>query len=187
MVFDTEVYSNTGGQASKATRTGAVAQFAAAGKETKKKDLAGMAMTYGYVYVAHIAIGADYNQAVKAIAEAEAYDGPSLIIAYAPCINHGIRKGMGKSITEEELAVKAGYWFNFRFNPDLVKEGKNAFILDSKTPTESYQDFLAGEVRYTSLMRSNPERAKELFARSEQECKERFEYLNKLVEVYKAK
>ena len=182
MVFDTEVYSNTGGQASKATRTGAVAQFAAAGKETKKKDLAGMAMTYGYV-----AIGADYNQAVKAIAEAEAYDGPSLIIAYAPCINHGIRKGMGKSITEEELAVKAGYWFNFRFNPDLVKEGKNAFILDSKTPTESYQDFLAGEVRYTSLMRSNPERAKELFARSEQECKERFEYLNKLVEVYKAK
>ena len=186
MVFDTEVYSNTGGQASKATRTGAVAQFAAAGKETKKKDLAGMAMTYGYVYVAHIAIGADYNQAVKAIAEAEAYDGPSLIIAYAPCINHGIRKGMGKSITEEELAVKAGYWFNFRFNPDLVKEGNNAFILDSKTPTESYQDFLAGEVRYTSLMRSNPERAKELFARSEQECKERFEYLQKLVEVYKA-
>ena len=186
MVFDTEVYSNTGGQASKATRTGAVAQFAAAGKETKKKDLAGMAITYGYVYVAHISIGADFNQAVKAIAEAEAYDGPSLIIAYAPCINHGIRKGMGKSITEEELAVKAGYWFNFRFNPDLAKEGKAAFSLDSKAPTESYQDFLAGEVRYTSLMRANPERAKELFARSEQECKERFEYLQKLVEVYKA-
>ena len=155
MVFDTEVYSNTGGQASKATRTGAVAQFAAAGKETKKKDLAGMAMTYGYVYVAHIAIGADYNQAVKAIAEAEAYDGPSLIIAYAPCINHGIRKGMGKSITEEELAVKAGYWFNFRFNPDLAKEGKNAFSLDSKEPTDSYQDFIGGEVRYTSLMRKS--------------------------------
>ena len=186
MVFDTEVYSNTGGQASKSTRTGAVAQFAAAGKETKKKDLAGMAMTYGYVYVAHIAIGADYNQAVKAIAEAEAYPGPSLIIAYAPCINHGIRKGMGKSITEEELAVKAGYWFNFRFNPELAKAGKPAFTLDSKAPTESYQDFIAGEVRYSSLMRANPTRAKELFARSEQECKERFEYLQKLVDLYKA-
>jgi len=187
MVFDTEVYSNTGGQASKSTRTGAVAQFAAAGKETKKKDLAGMAMTYGYVYVAHIAMGADYNQAVKAIAEAEAYEGPSLIIAYAPCINHGIRKGMGKAMTEEDLAVKAGYWFNFRYNPELVKEGKDAFILDSKAPTESYQDFLAGEVRYSSLMRANPDRAKELFARSEEECKERYEYLNKLIEVYRAK
>jgi len=186
MVFDTEVYSNTGGQASKSTRTGAVAQFAAAGKETKKKDLAGMAITYGYVYVAHIAMGADYNQTVKALAEAEAYPGPSLIIAYAPCINHGIRKGMGKSITEEELAVKAGYWFNFRYNPALAAEGKDAFILDSKTPTESYQDFLAGEVRYSSLMRANPTRAKELFARSEQECKERFDYLQKLVDLYKA-
>ena len=187
MVFDTEVYSNTGGQASKATRTGAVAQFAAAGKETKKKDLAGMAMTYGYVYVAHICIGADYNQAVKAIAEAEAYDGPSLIVAYAPCINHGIRKGMGKSITEEELAVKAGYWFNFRYNPDLVKAGKDAFSLDSKAPTESYQDFIAGEVRYSSLRSANPANAQALLERSEAECKERFEYLQKLVEVYRAK
>ncbi len=187
MVFDTEVYSNTGGQASKATRTGAVAQFAAAGKDTKKKDLAGMAMTYGYVYVAHICIGADYNQAVKAIAEAEAYDGPSLIIAYAPCINHGIRKGMGKSITEEELAVKAGYWFNFRYNPELAAAGKDAFSLDSKAPTDSYQDFIAGEVRYSSLRSANPAHAQELLERSEAECKERYEYLTKLVEVYRAK
>ncbi len=187
MVFDTEVYSNTGGQSSKATPTGAVAQFAAAGKETKKKDLAGMAMTYGYVYVAQIAIGADYNQAVKAIAEAEAYDGPSLIIAYAPCINHGIRKGMGKSITEEELAVKAGYWFNFRFNPELKAEGKDAFILDSKAPTESYEEFIMGEVRYSSLKRANPERAARLFAKSEAEAKERYENLVKLIDYYKAK
>ena len=185
MVFDTEVYSNTGGQSSKATPTGAVAQFAAAGKETKKKDLAGIAMTYGYVYVAQVAIGADYNQTVKALAEAEAYNGPSLIIAYAPCINHGIRKGMGKSITEEELAVKAGYWANFRFNPALAAEGKSPFTLDSKAPTESYQDFIAGEVRYSSLMRANPERAKRLFAKSEQEAKERYEHLVKLVEMYK--
>ena len=187
MVFDTEVYSNTGGQSSKATPTGAVAQFAAAGKETKKKDLAGMAMTYGYVYVAQIAIGADYNQAVKAIAEAEAYDGPSLIIAYAPCINHGIRKGMGKSIAEEELAVKAGYWFNFRFNPALKAEGKDAFILDSKAPTESYEEFILGEVRYSSLKRANPDRAAKLFAKSEAEAKERYENLVKLIDYYKAR
>ncbi len=182
IVFDTEVYSNTGGQASKSTPTGAVAQFAAAGKETKKKDLAGIAMTYGYVYVASIAIGADYNQAVKAIAEAEAYDGPSLIIAYAPCINHGIRKGMGKSMTEEELAVKAGYWANFRFNP----AAENHFTLDSKAPTDAYQDFILGEVRYSSLKRSNPERAAKLFAKSEAEAKERFERYQKLVDFYSA-
>ena len=182
MVFDTEVYSNTGGQASKSTPTGAVAQFAAAGKETKKKDLAGMAMTYGYVYVASISIGADYNQAVKAIAEAEAYPGPSLIIAYAPCINHGIRKGMGKSITEEDLAVKCGYWANFRFNP----AAENKFTLDSKAPTESYEDFILGEVRYSSLKRANPERAKKLFAKSEAEAKERYERYTKLVDFYKA-
>ncbi|MBQ6386797.1 MAG: pyruvate:ferredoxin (flavodoxin) oxidoreductase [Lachnospiraceae bacterium] len=184
MVFDTEVYSNTGGQSSKATPTGAVAQFAAAGKETKKKDLAGIAMTYGYVYVACINIGADYNQAVKALAEAEAYDGPSLIIAYAPCINHGIRKGMGKSITEEELAAKHGYWANYRYNPALKAEGKNPFTLDAKAPTESYRDFIMGEVRYSSLMRANPERAEELFTRSEAEAKERFEKLQKLVDFY---
>ena len=187
MVFDTEVYSNTGGQSSKSTPTGAVAQFAAAGKETKKKDLAGIAMTYGYVYVACINIGADYNQAVKAIAEAEAYDGPSLILAYAPCINHGIRKGMGKSITEEELAVKAGYWANFRYNPVLKAEGKDAFILDSKAPTDSYEDFIMGEVRYSSLKNANPERAAKLFAKSEAEAKERYENLVKLVEFHKAK
>ena len=146
LVFDTEVYSNTGGQSSKATPTGAVAQFAAGGKETKKKDLASIAMSYGYVYVAQIAMGADYAQTVKAIAEAEAYPGPSLIIAYAPCINHGIKKGMSKAQTEEELAVKAGYWHCFRFNPALAAEGKNAFTLDSKAPTGDYQEFLDGEV-----------------------------------------
>ena len=186
LVFDTEVYSNTGGQSSKSTPTGAVAQFAAAGKETKKKDLPGMAMTYGYVYVAQVAIGADYNQAVRAIAEAEAYEGPSLIICYAPCINHGIRKGMGKSITEEKLAVDAGYWFNFRFNPALKAEGKDCFSLDSKAPSASYEDFIMGEVRYSSLKRANPERARKLFAKSEQEAKERYENLVKLVDFYKA-
>ncbi|MDD6348283.1 MAG: pyruvate:ferredoxin (flavodoxin) oxidoreductase [Lachnospiraceae bacterium] len=186
MVFDTEVYSNTGGQSSKATPTGAVAQFAAAGKETKKKDLAGMAMTYGYVYVAQIAIGADYNQAVKAIAEAEAYPGPSLVIAYAPCINHGIKKGMGKSITEEELAVKSGYWFNFRYNPALAAAGKDAFILDSKAPTADYKEFINGEVRYNSLMRANPARAEKLFNKAVGESEAKWAYLNKLIELYKA-
>jgi pyruvate-ferredoxin/flavodoxin oxidoreductase len=184
MVFDTEVYSNTGGQSSKSTRTGAIAQFAAGGKETKKKDLASIAMSYGYVYVAQIAMGADYNQAVKAIAEAEAYNGPSLIIAYAPCINHGIKKGMSKVMDEEALAVKTGYWNLFRYNPDLIKEGKPGFILDSKAPTEDYQEFLNGEVRYNSLMRANPEKAARLFAKSEQEAKEHFAYLNKLVTLY---
>ena len=156
MVFDTEVYSNTGGQSSKATKTGATAQFAAGGKETKKKDLAGMAMSYGYVYVAQIAMGADFNQTVKAITEAEAYPGPSLIIAYAPCINHGIKKGMSKAQTEEQLAVECGYWNNFRFNP--AAEG-DKFSLDSKAPKqEDYQAFLDGEVRYNALKRSNRRR-----------------------------
>jgi len=180
MVYDTEVYSNTGGQSSKATPTGATAQFAAAGKEVKKKDLASIAMSYGYVYVAQIAMGADFNQTVKAIAEAEAYPGPSLIIAYAPCINHGIKKGMSKAQTEEELAVKAGYWHNFRFNP----EAENKFTLDSKEPTESYQAFLDGEVRYNALKRANPERAEKLFAASEKEAKARYDYLKKLVTLY---
>ena len=184
MVFDTEVYSNTGGQSSKATPTGAIAQFAAAGKEVKKKDLASIAMSYGYVYVAQIAMGADYNQTVKAIAEAEAYPGPSLIIAYAPCINHGIKKGMSKAQTEEELAVKSGYWHCFRYNPALKEEGKAAFTLDSKAPTEDFQAFLDGEVRYNSLKRSNPERAAKLFAKSEGDAKERYEYLNKLITLY---
>ncbi len=184
MVFDTEVYSNTGGQASKATMTGATAQFAAGGKETKKKDLAGMAMSYGYVYVAQIAMGADFNQTVKAITEAEAYPGPSLIIAYAPCINHGIKKGMSKAQTEEQLAVECGYWNNFRFNP--AAEG-NKFFLDSKEPKkEDYQAFLDGEVRYNALKRANPEKAAKLFALNEKEAMERYAYLKKLVDVYAA-
>ena len=184
MVFDTEVYSNTGGQASKATKTGATAQFAAGGKETKKKDLAGIAMSYGYVYVAQIAMGADYNQTVKAIAEAEAYPGPSLIIAYAPCINHGIKKGMSKAQTEEQLAVECGYWNNFRFNP--AAEGAK-FTLDSKEPKkEEYQAFLDGEVRYNALKRANPEKAERLFTKNEQEAMERYEYLKKLVTLYGA-
>lgn len=181
MVFDTEVYSNTGGQASKATKTGAVAQFAAGGKEVKKKDMASIAMSYGYVYVAQIAMGADYAQTAKAIAEAEAYPGPSLIIAYAPCINHGIKIGMDKAQTEEKLAVEAGYWNNFRFNPDA----ENKFSLDSKAPAlEKYQDFLKGEVRYSSLAMKNPERAAVLFAQNEADAKARYEYLNKLVTLY---
>ena len=184
MVFDTEVYSNTGGQSSKATKTGATAQFAAGGKETKKKDLAGMAMSYGYVYVAQIAMGGDFNQTVKAIAEAEAYPGPSLIIAYAPCINHGIKKGMSKAQTEEQLAVECGYWNNFRFNPAAEKGSK--FTLDSKQPKEEdYQAFLDGEVRYNALKRANPEKAARLFAKNEAEAMERYDYLSKLTDLYK--
>ena len=183
MVFDTEVYSNTGGQSSKSTPTGAIAQFAAGGKETKKKDMASIAMSYGYVYVTQISMGADFNQTVKAIAEAEAYPGPSLIIAYAPCINHGIKKGMSKAQTEEELAVKCGYWHNFRFNP----AAENKFSLDSKTPDmENYMDFLNGEVRYNSLQRQNPEKAARLFAKNESEAQARYEYLQKLITLYGA-
>ena len=180
MVFDTEVYSNTGGQASKSTQPGAVAQFAAGGKEVKKKDMASIAMSYGYVYVAQIAMGADYNQTVKALAEAEAYPGPSLIIAYAPCINHGIKKGMSKAQTEEELAVKAGYWHLFRFNP----AADDKFTLDSKAPTGDLMEFLNGEVRYNSLKRANPERAEKLFAKNAECNKERYEYLNRLITLY---
>ena len=184
MVFDTEVYSNTGGPSSKATKTGATAQFAAGGKETKKKDLASMAMSYGYVYVAQIAMGGDFNQTVKAIAEAEAYPGPSLIIAYAPCINHGIKKGMSKAQTEEQLAVECGYWNNFRFNPAAEKGSK--FTLDSKQPKEEdYQAFLDGEVRYNALKRANPEKAARLFAKNEAEAMERYDYLSKLTDLYK--
>ena len=183
LVFDTEVYSNTGGQSSKSTPTGAIAQFAAGGKETKKKDMASIAMSYGYVYVAQISMGADFNQAIKAITEAEAYPGPSLIIAYAPCINHGIKKGMSKAQTEEELAVKCGYWHNFRFNPAAEQK----FTLDSKEPDMTdYQDFLNGEVRYNSLQRSNPAKAERLFAKNQAEAKARYEYLQKLVNLYGA-
>lgn len=182
IVFDTEVYSNTGGQASKATKTGAIAQFAAGGKEVKKKDMASIAMSYGYVYVAQIAMGADFNQTVKAITEAESYPGPSLIIAYAPCINHGIKKGMSKAQTEEALAVECGYWNNFRYNP--AAEG-NKFTLDSKPPKlESYRDFLNGEVRYNALARMNPEKADVMFAQNEAEAAERYEYLKKLITLY---
>ena len=184
MVFDTEVYSNTGGQSSKSTPTGAIAQFAAGGKETKKKDMASIAMSYGYVYVAQISMGADFNQTVKAIAEAEAYPGPSLIIAYAPCINHGIKKGMSKAQTEEKLAVDCGYWNNFRFNPAAEKGSK--FTLDSKQPKEEdYQAFLDGEVRYNALKRANPEKAARLFAKNEAEAMERYDYLSKLTDLYK--
>ena len=174
-VFDTEVYSNTGGQASKATPTGAIAQFAAAGKEVRKKNLAEIAMGYGYIYVAMVAMGADYNQCVKAIAEAEAYPGPSLIIGYAPCISHGIQGGMRVSMTQEKKAVQSGYWSLFRYNPLLAEEGKNPFTMDSKAPTESYREFIETEVRYNRLLRSNPERAEELFKRSEAEAKFRYE------------
>ncbi|MDR1766601.1 MAG: pyruvate:ferredoxin (flavodoxin) oxidoreductase [Lachnospiraceae bacterium] len=180
LVFDTEVYSNTGGQSSKATPTGAIAQFAAGGKDVKKKDLASIAMSYGYVYVAQVAMGADYAQTVKALCEAEAYPGPSIVIAYAPCINHGIKLGMSKAQTEEKLAVEAGYWHNFRFNPAAEKR----FSMDSKAPTGDYEAFLKGEVRYSSLALKNPERAKDLFAKNEANAKARYEYLTRLDALY---
>ncbi len=177
MVFDTEVYSNTGGQSSKSTPIGAIAQFAAAGKEVKKKDLAAIAMSYGYVYVAQISQGADYNQCIKAITEAEAYPGPSLIIAYAPCIAHGIKGGLKGAQMEEKRAVEAGYWHLFRHNPMLAEEGKNPFILDSKAPKASFQEFIQSEVRYNRLSRSNPERAAELFAKAEKDAIAKYERL----------
>lgn len=183
LVFDTEVYSNTGGQSSKATPTGAIAQFAAGGKEVKKKDLAAIAMSYGYVYVAQIAQGADYNQTMKAIVEAESYPGPSLIIAYAPCINHGIKGGMKGAQTEEKRAIQAGYWHNFRFDPRLAEEGKNPFQLDSKEPTADFQEFIKSEVRYSSLYRQNPERAQELFDRAEKDAKAKYAALAKKAEM----
>ncbi len=183
-VFDTEVYSNTGGQASKATNIGAVAQFAAGGKNVKKKDLAAIAMQYGYVYVAQISMGADKNQCLKAIAEAEAYDGPSLIIAYAPCINHGIKGGLAIAQQVEKEAVDAGYWHLFRFNPAAAEEGKNPFSLDSKAPTGDYQAFMMREVRYNSLMRANPDRAKKLFDIAEANSKKKYDNLVGLVDYY---
>ena len=186
MVFDTEMYSNTGGQASKASNIGEVCQFAAAGKEIGKKSLAEIAMSYGYVYVAQIALGANPAQAVKAIAEAEAYNGPSLIIGYAPCELHGIAKGgMNHCQDEMKKAVKAGYWNLFSFNPELKAEGKNPFTLTSKEGDGSYQDFLNNEARYTRLIKPFPERAERLFKESEEAAKARFEHLQKLVELYK--
>ncbi|MEE1218417.1 MAG: pyruvate:ferredoxin (flavodoxin) oxidoreductase [Ruminococcus sp.] len=180
LVFDTEVYSNTGGQASKATPVGSVAQFAAAGKGVKKKDLAAIAMSYGYVYVAQCAMGADNNQVLKAMVEAESYNGPSLIICYAPCINHGIKGGMGIAQLEEKKAVDAGYWNIFRFDPRLADEGKNPFMLDCKAPTASYRDFIMGEVRYNSLTRAFPDRAEELFAKAEKVAEQKYAHLEKL-------
>ena len=181
LVVDTEVYSNTGGQSSKATPTGPIAKFAAAGKRTKKKDLGMMAMSYGYVYVAKVAMGANPAQLMKAVTEAEAYKGPSLIIAYAPCINHGIN--MGKSQAEEKKAVEAGYWPLYRYNPDLAEEGKNPFVLDSKDPKASYQEFILGETRYSALKKQFPEVADELFNRAEKEANEKIEYYKKLSEL----
>ncbi len=174
LVFDTEVYSNTGGQASKATPVGSVAQFAAAGKSVKKKDLAAIAMSYGYVYVAQCAMGADNNQVIKAMVEAESYNGPSLVICYAPCINHGIKGGMGIAQLEEKKAVDAGYWNIFRFDPRLADEGKNPFMLDGKAPSASYRDFIMGEVRYNSLTRSFPERAEKLFEKAEKVAEDKY-------------
>ena len=173
LVLDTEVYSNTGGQASKSSPTGAVAKFAAAGKRVKKKDLGMMAMSYGYVYVAQVGMGASQAQLVKALTEAESYHGPSLIIAYAPCINHGIN--MGKSQEEIKRAVECGYWQLYRYNPTLIEQGKNPFTLDSKEPTGDYQEFIKGETRYASLAKTKPDIAETLFERSEQEAKARVE------------
>jgi len=185
LVFDTEVYSNTGGQASKATPTAAVAQFAASGKKTKKKDLGLMQATYGYVYVAQVAMGADKNQFLKAIAEAEAYPGPSLVIGYAPCINHGLKKGQGFSQEEQKRAVDCGYWHLFRYNPALKAEGKNPFILDSKAPHENFRDFLMSEVRFSSLLKTFPETAEALFEKTEQDAKERYESYVRMQEAMK--
>jgi len=185
MVFDTEVYSNTGGQASKATNVGAVAQFAAGGKDVKQKDLAAIAMSYGYVYVAQIAMGADYNQTIKALVEAESYPGPSLVIAYAPCITLGIKAGMSKAQTEEKNAVAAGYWHCFRYDPRKIGPGENPFTLDSKAPTADYEQFLMGEVRYNSLMLKNPERAKKLFTEAATLAKAKYAHLLKLEGLYK--
>ena len=185
-VFDTEMYSNTGGQASKASNIGEVCQFAAAGKEIGKKSLSEIAMTYGYVYVAQIALGANPAQAVKVIQEAESYNGPSLIIGYAPCELHGIAKGgMNHCQDEMKKAVKAGYWNLFSFNPALKAEGKNPFTLTSKEGDGTYQDFLNNEARYTRLVKPFPERAERLFAKSEEVAKERYDHLTKLVELYK--
>ena len=180
VVLDTEVYSNTGGQASKSSPTGAVAKFAAGGKVTKKKDLGKMAMSYGYVYVAQVAMGANMNQYINALKEAEAYDGPSLIICYAPCINHGIN--MSNSQIEEKKAVAAGYWQLYRFNPTLAEQGKNPFTLDSKEATADYKEFLLGENRYAQLAKAKPQVAEKLFAINEKEAKERYEGYKKLAE-----
>lgn len=180
LVLDTEVYSNTGGQSSKATQTAAIAKFAASGKKVKKKDLGRIAMTYGYVYVAQVGMGADKNQLMKALREAEAYKGPSLVIAYSPCIAHGIAAGMGKTQEQTKKAVEAGYWHLYRYNPLLKEEGKNPFVLDSKEPTASYRDFIMGEVRYSALTRTFPDIAVQLFEQAEKDARERLETYKRL-------
>ncbi|WP_294911515.1 thiamine pyrophosphate-dependent enzyme, partial [uncultured Eubacterium sp.] len=182
VVFDTEVYSNTGGQASKSTPTGAVAKFAASGKVVKKKDLAQIAMSYGYVYVAQVAMGANANQCLKAFQEAAAYDGPSLVICYAPCINHGIKMPFNQA--EQKKAVAAGYWNLFRYNPALIAEGKNPFSLDSKAPSADYVEFIEGETRYSALKRSFPGKAEKLFAIAAENSIEKYNKLAKLVDFY---
>ncbi|WP_352419765.1 pyruvate:ferredoxin (flavodoxin) oxidoreductase [Proteiniborus sp.] len=183
LVLDTEIYSNTGGQSSKSTPTAAVAKFAAAGKRIRKKDLGLMAMSYGYVYVAQIALGANMNQAIKAIREAESYKGPSLIICYAPCISHGIKTGMGTSVAQEKKAVEAGYWHLYRYNPSLKEEDKNPFILDSKEPTASFREFIEGEIRYSQIMNVFPDVADELFSQAEKHARERYETYKRLAEM----
>jgi len=182
LVFDTEVYSNTGGQASKSTPTAAIAKFAASGKRQGKKDLGRMMMTYGNVYVAQVGINADNTQLIKAFREAEEHHGPSIIIAYAPCINHGIKEGMGRSMATIKKAVQCGYWHLYRYNPALKEEGKNPFVLDSKPPTESFRDFIMGQVRYSSLEKAFPQKAEELFTRAEQNAKERYEIYKQMAE-----
>lgn len=187
IVFDTEMYSNTGGQASKSTPMGAMAKFAAGGKKTKKKDLAAIAMSYGHVYVAQVAMGADMNQCIRAFKEAEAYEGPSLIIAYAPCISHGIKKGMAEGMNEEKLAIETGYWFNFRYNPFDKRTKKPMFKLDSREPKKSYEEFLEGENRYTALQKMDKDKAKKLFEEASKEAKEKYDHLLKLESMYKEK
>ena len=182
LVFDTEVYSNTGGQASKATPAAAIAKFAASGKRIKKKDLGLMAMSYGYVYVAQVGMGADKNQLMRALLEAEAYDGPSLIICYAPCINHGLKKGMGKSQQNIKDAVDSGYWHLYRYNPELKKDGKNPFKLDSKEPTGSFRDFIMGQIRYSSLLKEFPGVADKLLAQTEEDARHKYETYKALAE-----
>jgi pyruvate-ferredoxin/flavodoxin oxidoreductase len=184
LVMDTEIYSNTGGQASKSTPIGAVAKFAASGKRIRKKDLGLMATTYGYVYVAQVAMGANQAQYFKALKEAEAYPGPSLIIAYSPCISHGLKGGMGGTQNETKKAVECGYWHLFRYNPLLEEEGKNPFVLDSKPPQwDLFQSFLKGEVRYTSLLKAFPEEANELFGAAEENAKWRYNTYKRLAEI----
>jgi len=182
LVFDTEVYSNTGGQASKATPTAAIAKFAASGKKTGKKDLGIMAMSYGYVYVAQVGMGADKNQFMKALQEAESYNGPSIIICYAPCVAHGLRKGMGKTQENTKEAVDCGYWHLYRFDPRRKDEGNNPFVMDSKEPTGNFREFILDQVRYSSLLEEFPENAEVLFAQAEQSAKERYAAYKKLAE-----